>query len=346
MRVNVDDVAFMDRRFKLLGGRLGMTWQEALGRCLPVWALAYQRRSAVLPAGDVDALAERAGFAAAMVEVGLAVTEGDEVYLCGVTERIDFLLIQDAKREKARAARLSAAGVQSPPGRPRGKQPIPPAVSPGTVPGGLPGEGPYSPDLTPDLALAPERARARSIFGAGLSPAELLRLRAIGDLAEATWKRVSDARMERARAIKLEGVIPLPSISPGHVPAAFNELRERIREEGDNARKVCDHVVQALVEQSLEDKTEKSLEWLSEKAFTPGAWRTARNRVLKPKRKPAAQRDREDAPQMSELSVEDRLALNELSMRTLYGRERAPPRSASATTDDTDDEQPDTEAEA
>lgn len=118
MRVNVDDIAFMDRRFKLLGGRLSMTWQEALGRCLPVWALAYAKRTAILPAGDVDALAERPGFADAMVLVDLASEEpSGAVYLCGVNDRIDFLLMQDAKREKAREARLAAAGVQSPPGR-------------------------------------------------------------------------------------------------------------------------------------------------------------------------------------------------------------------------------------
>lgn len=155
MRVNVDDVAFMDRRFKLLGGRLAMTWQEALGRCLPVWALAYQRRSAILPAGDVDALAEVTGFASAMVEVELAVEGEGGLYLCGVTERIDFLLIQDAKREKARLAKMAAAGVRRPPGRPRGKRDIPADGSRGAVPADVPGDGPYSPDLTLPLALDP-----------------------------------------------------------------------------------------------------------------------------------------------------------------------------------------------
>lgn len=157
MRVNVDDVAFMDRRFKLLGGRIGATWQEALGRCLPVWALAYQRRSAVMPAGDVDALAERPGFAAAMVEVGLAVEGEEGLYLCGVNDRIEFLLIQDAKRESARAAKLAAAGVEvprkRPPGRSHGKPDVPREGPPGPSPGTLPQEGPYSPDLTLPLAL-------------------------------------------------------------------------------------------------------------------------------------------------------------------------------------------------
>lgn len=151
MRVNVDDVAFMDRRFKLLGGRLGMTWHEALGRCLPVWALAYAKRSAVLPVGDVDALAERPGFGAAMAAAELAYDEpGDRLYLCGVTERIAFLLIQDGKRLKAQQAKLREAGAELPRGPSRGRKApgsSPGAESPGTVPRDVPGEGPYPPDL-------------------------------------------------------------------------------------------------------------------------------------------------------------------------------------------------------
>lgn len=165
-RVNVDDIAFMDRRFKLLGGRLAMTWQEALGRCLPVWALAYAKRSAILPAGDIDALAERPGFAAAMLEVDLAADSEGGMYVRGVAARIDFLLIQDAKRDKARHARLAAAGVSLPPGPSPGKRAssLPPGPSPGTSqagdldppdmsPGNIPGRGSYSPDLDPDLDL-------------------------------------------------------------------------------------------------------------------------------------------------------------------------------------------------
>jgi len=147
MRVNVDDIAFMDRRFKLLGGRLGMAWQEALGRCLPVWALAYAKRTPILPAGDIDALAERTGFAAAMVAVDLASEEpSDGVYLCGVNDRIDFLLMQDAKREKAREARLAAVGIKKSPGPSRGKR----NESPGPSRGEVPRTGSYSPDLAPD----------------------------------------------------------------------------------------------------------------------------------------------------------------------------------------------------
>jgi hypothetical protein len=121
------------------------------------------------------------------------------------------------------------------------------------------------------------------------SPAEVAAARLIGDLALATWKRVSDARMDRARALKLEGLIPLPAIHPGKQPKAFDELRERIREEGDAAAAVCDHVVKALVEQG-------DIEWLSEKAFLEGSWRTARAAVLKSKRKPPERAQERPAP--------------------------------------------------
>lgn len=153
-RVNVDDVAFMDRRFKLLGGRLAITWQEALGRCLPVWALAYAKRTAILPAGDIDALAERPGFAAALADVDLAAEDEGGLYLRGVADRIDFLLIQDAKRAKARQAKLDAHGVPSPRRPSRGTRAKPEDIPAGPSRGTLPEEGPYSPDL--DLDPAPD----------------------------------------------------------------------------------------------------------------------------------------------------------------------------------------------
>jgi hypothetical protein len=161
-RVNVDDVAFMDRRFKLLGGRLGITWQEALGRCLPVWAFAYAKRTAILKAGDIDAVAERQGFAAAMADpdVDLAAEDEGGLYLRGVTDRIDFLLIQDAKRDKARRAKMDAAGVAVPRRRP-----------PGPSPGTAPQVGPYSPDLDldPDLDV-PLVADQQGTFGLTIQP--------------------------------------------------------------------------------------------------------------------------------------------------------------------------------
>lgn len=111
----------------------------------------------------------------------------------------------------------------------------------------------------------------------------MARLRAIGDLALATWKRLSDLRLEHANKLRLENVLPLPLIAPSNEPRAFRALRERIREEGEHAAAVCEHVLRALDEQASETK---SIEWLSEKAFLDGAWSTARAAILKRRRKP------------------------------------------------------------
>ncbi len=311
MRINIDDAAFSDPRFKLLGGQLGITWQEALGRCLPVWSLAYTRRSVVLRAGDIDALAERPGFAAAMMIAELASEEPDGVYLCGVTERIDFLIVQDAKREKARQAKARAAGVKLPPGRSRGKSrgrvpgeddhtasadsesdgesdsectPEVPTSSevPGDHPGGpsrgtIPGEGPYSLALAPDLALAlaPDPpALARAIPPSTEYDADSEEDRA--ELAHRTYTRVSAARVAIAAELGMPEQLPFPEITPSTRPQPFRELSERIREEGALAPRACDKVVKSLVEQA---RTERSVEWLSLKAFSSGAWTNARDRI-------------------------------------------------------------------
>jgi len=97
--------------------------------------------------------------------------------------------------------------------------------------------------------------------------------RARGRLAESFWLRVSDARVLEAHHLSLTGVLPLPVLSPVHQPASFRELLQRIREEGELAATACDHVLTVLVEQA---RAERSIEWLSEKAFLEGSWRTAR----------------------------------------------------------------------
>lgn len=121
MRVNVDSKALGDPRFRRLGARLKIRWQEALGRCVAVWMAAYESRAAEMDSIDVDALAERDGFSAAMVAVGLAEFAGpspdhpasdpggspgsSRVRLRGVAARIDFLLEQDHRRELAAEAK-------------------------------------------------------------------------------------------------------------------------------------------------------------------------------------------------------------------------------------------------
>jgi len=94
VRVNVDSQVVLDPRFKRAAKALKCSWHEVLGRCLAVWFACYERRSAMLPIDDVDVIAERDGFAAALVAADLAVRERKLVRLRGVTERIAFLTKQ------------------------------------------------------------------------------------------------------------------------------------------------------------------------------------------------------------------------------------------------------------
>ena len=114
---------------------------------------------------------------------------------------------------------------------------------------------------------------------------DLAQARARGDLALAVWKRLSDLRLEHAAKLRLSGVLPFPAIAPSSNPRGFRELLDRIREEGDAAREVCDHVLRVLDAQARDTK---SIEWLDEKAFLAGAWNKARSTPLAKRKPPAA----------------------------------------------------------
>lgn len=95
-----------------------------------------------------------------------------------------------------------------------------------------------------------------------------------GSLARHTWSELHRLRAVIARELGLPEPTPPPPITPNTYPGGFRELSHRIREEGANAPKVCQHVLEAQAAQARKDR---SLEWLSEKTFTEGGWRTARN---------------------------------------------------------------------
>jgi hypothetical protein len=181
-----------------------------------------------------------------------------------------------------------------------------------------------------------------------------------GKLAELTYRRVSDARLAIARELGLPEQLPFPAITPAARPLRFNDLLERIREEGASAIAACDRVVENLIAQA---RDERSIEWLDPKAFGSGAWNHARNRVAPPvaaraakppKRRadpPAPVVPREQLAGAAELAASRALlakltgaAVADLPTPELVKRfgdgQRAPPRSAGESTDDTDDEQP------
>jgi len=174
VRVNVDSKALADPRFARLGARLKMNRHEALGRCLVVWSAALGNRSARMSAADIDAHADRSGFAKAMVAVDLAQTNGKKkLRIRGVEPRVEWLLEQDEKRELANAARKRKNQIESKKGDPRdvpaGKildgTSSPPAASHGMVP--------VSSDLDPALVHDhdhEQKSRVTSSSSAGLIP--------------------------------------------------------------------------------------------------------------------------------------------------------------------------------
>jgi len=97
-----------------------------------------------------------------------------------------------------------------------------------------------------------------------------------GALAESTFARVSEARLDLAREFGLPEQLPFPTVTPGSQPQAFRDLCDRVREEGSSAPLVCNVVVESLI---AEARRTRSVEWVSLKAFSSGAWNTARERV-------------------------------------------------------------------
>jgi hypothetical protein len=95
-------------------------------------------------------------------------------------------------------------------------------------------------------------------------------------LAESTWARMDKARQAVAAEVGLAPPAPFPKITPSSHPGSFRDLSMRIVEESDVAPQVCQRILEHLIAQA---RTDRSLEWLSEKAFTEGGWRTARNKI-------------------------------------------------------------------
>ena len=149
MRVNVESKVLTDARFKIAAQKLGISWHEVLGRVVLVWMAAYEKRSAYATRIEIDAVADIVGFAYALIFACLAryptdadltsdwleehdeheekFEEGQTVLIAGIRDHVAWLHVQDAKREKAMAAKRAKAGL--PGGRPRGNPPERPSYS-------------------------------------------------------------------------------------------------------------------------------------------------------------------------------------------------------------------------
>lgn len=100
------------------------------------------------------------------------------------------------------------------------------------------------------------------------SPGDLIRL------ARDFYVRVATARDAVAAELGLRGQVPMPKTWGGNEPVGFRDLRERLRAEGSVAPQACDAVLSNLERDARE---QRSVDWLSDKAFTERGWSTARN---------------------------------------------------------------------
>lgn len=275
-RMSVDDRFLRDPRVVRMGIALGWNKWETRGRLLDVFAIVYDRvnadRDPLLSELDIDTAAEFPGLAAAMVVHDLAVKTARGLHVRGSKEHTNYL----ATRETAGRA----GGVKSGETRRKKAAQKSKVTFDSTEVTFEKNEGRSNPLVLPsasslpfDLSLPP--ALACDPDSGPSIPPNLSTPQRRGDLRRRTWGAVSEQRIAVALELGLLDVIGLPVITPAET-RGYRDLGERIREEGDNAESICTRVVAHLVDQARE---ERSVEWLSEKAFTPGGWRTARDRV-------------------------------------------------------------------
>lgn len=98
-RMSIDDKFLRDGRVKLLGQRLGWSRRETMGALLDVFAVAYDQENDIIPLAEIDAAADKQGFALMMSEVNLGEIDGDDMRIKGAGERIEYL----AKKREAGA---------------------------------------------------------------------------------------------------------------------------------------------------------------------------------------------------------------------------------------------------
>lgn len=262
-RMSIDDMFLRDPRVLRLGRACGWNKFETRGRLLEVFALVYDRVDAgaddVVQVADIDTAADHEGLAVLMIEHGLAEKDRRGVRIRGARERTNYLATRKGSGQlggiKSGESRRKKAKVDTKVtfAKPEGR--ANPTPTPTPVPAVV-----LSGDAPAPKAWDPNEAGAR------------------GRLAEQTWKRLSEIRVAVARELGIAGVEPLTVITPGTEVRGFRDLRERIREEGTDAPRVCARVLESITARARESR---SVEWVSEKATTEGAWRTAKERIPK-----------------------------------------------------------------
>lgn len=208
-RMSIDDKLLRDPRAIRLGRVFGWRRQEAVGRLMDVFALAYDRERDVIAAADIDIAAEQEGFAKAMIDVDLGEQTRSGIRIKGAADRILYL---QNKHEAARAGGIKSGETRRKKaehktkhrfdfGEARANPPDPvPDLPPDPVPDDLP-DPPYP------LARA-SRRKARSADPSGHELASV--------------ERVLE-RLAAASGVAYRG-------SDAHVRLIVNQLRAGVRE--------------------------------------------------------------------------------------------------------------------
>jgi hypothetical protein len=284
--VRIEARAWSDLRFATLARLLGLVDADhALIKVARLWSWQTEHFAPDAPTYEVDADTIESvlgpGGPAALVRAKLADETPTGYRMRGTEGQIEWCdnlssKRQQAGRVRADGARRDAKGRLMPhENGERGDSPL----ANGPAPIQHPSSAPPAKSSAPSPSPSPEEKNSPSACAIPRSPAPapvgydpVRDPMAIGRLAEATYRRVSDALIRVSAELKLPAPLPFPAINPGSSERT-RDARDRVREEGADAPAVCDRIVANLIAQARE---ERSVEWLAEKAFTPGGWRTAR----------------------------------------------------------------------
>ncbi len=267
--VRIEAMAWGDIRFATLARLCGLADAEhALIKCSKIWSWQTEHYTPDEPTYVVDIeIVESVlgcGGSAHMIRARLAEEGPGGLRIKGSKGRIEWLY--NKRQASARGGEATKRKHENQT-QPSGLRQAQPAVRPEPKPT----PGPLPPDLAPDLQISDSPATRAIQPSTGYDPDKATDR---GRLAESTYSRIAAARDQLIAELGLVDEVPMPRGTFATEPAGFRDLRDRIRGEGSIAPQACDRIIDALVRQARE---ERSVEWLSDKAFTEGAWRTARN---------------------------------------------------------------------
>jgi hypothetical protein len=261
----IEALAWGDLRFATLARLCGLgDADHALIKCAKIWSWQTDHYTPEAPTYvvSVDLVEAVLGTdgGAHLVRARLAEETPDGLRMRGSKGRIEWLWkLRNASPKGGEATKRKHDNKAGPHGQPDARpsaQPKPGLLPPDPSPDPQISDSPAARAIQPSTGYDPDKATDR------------------GRLAESMYSRIAAAREELIAELGLVDEVPMPRGTFATEPAGFRDLRDRIRGEGSIAPQACDRIVDALVRQARE---ERSVEWLSDKAFTEGAWRTARN---------------------------------------------------------------------